>query len=131
MPAVPAADAARQRARGPVARVDDGRAGDDIDRLERLAPLELPLLRLCASYLLSRSPGDERVADPVERFHLHNGARLERVNWMADTSRKGLRESLGMMVNYLYDPGDIEANHERFARGETVTSRRVRTLALR
>jgi malonyl-CoA decarboxylase len=71
------------------------------------------------------------VADPVERFHLHNGARLERLNWMADLSRKGLRESLGMMVNYVYDPDDIEANHERFARGETVASRRVRSLALR
>jgi malonyl-CoA decarboxylase len=107
------------------------RAAGEAALVEGIASLEMPLMRLCASYLLTRTPGDERVADPVERFHLHNGARLERLNWMADLSRKGMRESLGMMVNYLYDPDDIEANHEKFAGGETVASRRVRTLGLR
>ncbi|MDB5365497.1 MAG: Malonyl-CoA decarboxylase, partial [Rhodospirillales bacterium] len=52
--------------------------------------------------------------DPVARFHLSNGARLERIHARADLSEKGLRESFGVMVNYLYDPGTIEANHETF-----------------
>ena len=68
--------------------------------------------------------------DPVARFHLNNGARLERINWLADTSRKGLRESLGLMVNYLYEPKAIEGNHEKFVQGEIVASRQVRSLAL-
>jgi len=66
----------------------------------------------------------------VARFHLNNGARLERINWSADTSKKGLRESLGLMVNYLYEPRAIEGNHEKFVRGEIVASRRVRALVL-
>ena len=52
--------------------------------------------------------------DPVARFHLGNGARLERVNWLGNTSARGMRESFGIMVNYLYDREQIEANHERF-----------------
>lgn len=103
---------------------------DAAQAAERLSPLREPLLRLCATYLLQRGPRGEGVLDPVARFHLHNGARLERIDWMADRSRKGLRDSLGLMVNYLYDPDAIDANHERFARGETVASRRVRALAL-
>ena len=52
--------------------------------------------------------------DPVARFHLGNGARLERINWLGNTSGRGMRESYGVMVNYLYDPDAIEANHEVF-----------------
>jgi malonyl-CoA decarboxylase len=126
----PASCADALRAVAPLA-ARDGRSPAESDSVEQLAPFQAPLMALCATYLLQRTAQDDRVADPVERFHLHNGARLERLNWLADTSRKGLRESLGMMVNYLYDPGDIEANHEKFARGETVASRRVRSLALR
>lgn len=54
-------------------------------------------------------------ADPVARFHLGNGASIERVNWMAGLSEKGIQESHGLMVNYLYDLASIEANHEAFA----------------
>jgi malonyl-CoA decarboxylase len=78
-----------------------------------------------------RAGDDEPAQDPVARFHLNNGAKLERINWLADTSKKGLRQSLGMMVNYLYEPRAIEGNHEKFSRGEIVASRQVRTLALR
>lgn len=71
-------------------------------------------LRLGARYLAGvgsvRGP-----RDAVARFHLGNGARIERVNWMADLSRKGIREAHGLMVNYLYDLASIEANHEAFA----------------
>ena len=63
--------------------------------------------------------------DPVARFHLGNGARLERVNWAADVSRKGLKQSLGLMVNYLYDLAEVEDRHERFVHGEVVSARRI------
>jgi malonyl-CoA decarboxylase len=50
----------------------------------------------------------------VARFHLRNGARLEKINWLADLSDRALKDSCGMMVNYAYRPGDIEANHEAY-----------------
>ncbi len=103
---------------------------DPASAVERLAPLQLPLLRLCATYLQQMVEPGEPVRDPVARFHLNNGARLERINWLADTSRKGLRQSLGLMVNYLYETKAIEANHEKFMGGEIVASRRVGTLAI-
>jgi len=110
---------------------DIARIASDPDAAgERLAPLKEPLTQLCATYLLHRGDNIEPAQDPVARFHLNNGAKLERINWLADNSRKGLRESLGMMVNYLYEPRAIEGNHEKFVRGEIVASRRVRALLL-
>jgi malonyl-CoA decarboxylase len=100
----------------------------DPNCVERLAPLKEPLTQLCAAYLLHRADGNEPAQDPVARFHLNNGARLERINWLADISKKGLRESLGLMVNYLYELPAIEGNHEKFVRGEIVASRKVRAL---
>ncbi len=70
---------------------------------------------LCAFYLWQTSSEDARPSDPVARFHLNNGARLERINMRADTSRKGVRQSYAAMVNYLYDLEEVEANQERFA----------------
>ena len=58
----------------------------------------------------------------MARFHLGNGARLERINWLGDTSPKGLRESAGIMVNYLYRLEDIEKNHEAYANEGTVAA---------
>jgi malonyl-CoA decarboxylase len=58
--------------------------------------------------------------DPVARFHLGNGARLERLDWPADLSERGRRQSYGLMVNYLYDLGDIEKNHEAYAENRAV-----------
>jgi malonyl-CoA decarboxylase len=81
--------------------------------------LKPTLLRLCAHYLAEAKDGpreDARPADPVARFHLGNGARLERLNWLADTSPRGIKQSAGMMVNYLYKLDEIEANHEAFER---------------
>ena len=63
-----------------------------------------------------------RPVDPVARFHLGNGARLERINWLGDTSEKGLREGHGLMVNYRYEIKDIEKNHEAYANDGTVAS---------
>jgi malonyl-CoA decarboxylase len=107
-----------------------GLIGNADDVVARLAPLEEPLLRLCATYLLHPAAAGEPAQDLVARFHLDNGAKLDRINWLADPSRKGLRESLGMMVNYLYEPRAIEENHEKFVQGEIVASRRVRALKL-
>ena len=89
------------------------------------------LLRLGTRYLAGH--GQKRgVSDPVARFHLGNGARIERVNWMADVSEKGIRESHGLMVNYLYDLGAVEKNHEAFANGRPVSmSDEVAALAAR
>ena len=72
-----------------------------------------PLEQLAARYLYSvRQNG--RPFDPVARFHLGNGARIERIDFLADVSAKGFRQSCGLMVNYLYDPGEIEQNVEAF-----------------
>jgi malonyl-CoA decarboxylase len=87
------------------------------------------LLRLCARYLTASPRAADGPIDPVARFHLGNGARLERINWMANPQRRGLQESWGIMVNYLYQPTMIEANHEAFARqGEVVRSAAVDAL---
>jgi len=78
--------------------------------------LEPVLVRLCARFVaLEAGRNPKRAADPVAHFHLSNGARVERINWRADTSAKGMRESAGLMVNYLYDPAFIEDNHEAYA----------------
>jgi malonyl-CoA decarboxylase len=86
-----------------------------------------PLARLCAVYLTT-SPDSRGPADPVARFHLGNGARLERVNWLGNVAPRGISESHGIMVNYLYDPEQIEANHEAFVRGAIVRSSAVDAL---
>lgn len=75
--------------------------------------MKRPLMALCGRYLVSPR-GDGRPLDAVARFHLRNGARLERLNWLGDVSENGLRRSAGMMVNYLYVRGDIEKNHEAY-----------------
>jgi malonyl-CoA decarboxylase len=80
---------------------------------ELAALLEPVLMRLCAGYLLQAKHGD-RALDRVAHFHLSNGARLERLNWLADTSANGLGQSAGIMVNYLYRLADIEKNHEAY-----------------
>ncbi|HKE41913.1 MAG TPA: malonyl-CoA decarboxylase [Casimicrobiaceae bacterium] len=95
------------------------------------AELQRDLVPLCAQYLLN-SDGTRDPPDSVSRFHLVNGARLERVNWLADTSALGLRQSAGMMVNYVYRLGEVERNHEAYARDRTiVASRRLHLLAKR
>jgi malonyl-CoA decarboxylase len=92
------------------------------------AALEGPLLRLCAQYLTENRNG-KGPTDPVARFHLGNGARLERINFLANTTARGLAESHGLMVNYLYDLDRIEANHEAFLRqGEVACSDAVAAL---
>lgn len=92
--------------------------------------LQQPMLRAAATYFLTARTRSGAPVDPVARFHLGNGARLERINWPADPSTKGLQQSYGVMVNYLYDLGDIEKNHEAYAGNRTiVASSAVKRLA--
>jgi malonyl-CoA decarboxylase len=84
---------------------------------------------VAAHYFLRARNPKGRVIDTVARFHLGNGARLERIDWLGDLSAKGIRESAGIMVNYLYRLDDIEENHEAYANdGEVVASSAVKKL---
>ena len=65
----------------------------------------------------------------MAHFHLGNGAIVERLNWLGDTSANGLKQAYGMMVNYRYKLSDVDANHESYASGKAVASREVRGLA--
>jgi malonyl-CoA decarboxylase len=86
------------------------------------------LLRLCATYLIEAKAG-KRARDPVAHFHLSNGARMERLNWLGDTSENGLRQSAGMMINYRYKLADIESNHESYTGdGKIMASSSIRGL---
>ena len=89
---------------------------DDLAQSERLRPA---LMRLCALYL-TRQPSPGSRIDPVARFHLGNGARLERINWLGNAAPRAIQESFGIMVNYLYDHDSIEDNHEAFVRDGTI-----------
>lgn len=91
---------------------------DNATLAEALKPV---LLRLCARYLLTaQEKGKPR--DPVARFHLSNGASVHRLNWLGDRSKNGLKQSAGIMVNYLYRLDEIDQNHERFVRDSAIAS---------
>lgn len=91
---------------------------------------EQPLLALAAEYFLHAKNGTGLPLDPVARFHLGNGARLERLNWRGDLSASGLRQAAGLMVNYRYELRQIEKNHEAYAnQGAVAASPEVRKLA--
>ncbi len=85
--------------------------------------IQRELSRLCAYYLMYAKRGKAPL-DPVARFHLANGARLERLNWMGDTSPAGLTRSLGFTVNYVYRLADVERNHEAYAKAYGITASR-------
>ncbi len=89
---------------------------------ETAARLEDPTMRAAAWYFLRARSKRGLPIDAVARFHLGNGARLERINWLADTSDKAIAQAHGLMVNYLYDLDDIEKNHETYAEGRTVVA---------
>jgi malonyl-CoA decarboxylase len=91
--------------------------------------LKAALVPLCAYYLLHAAHGNEP-RDPVARFHLRNGARLERVNWLGNTSTSGLSRSAGMTVNYVYDLSEVERNHAAYSRDfEVIASNQFQRLA--
>jgi malonyl-CoA decarboxylase len=122
------------RKRGAVVALEAARArllsltGGDLQALqgpgvhERMAPEdEAALALLATAYLLHLSPTAR--GDAVARFHLDNGARLERLNLRGNLASVGLQQSFGLMVNYLYDLDKVEAHHARFRRGEVVRAR--------
>jgi malonyl-CoA decarboxylase len=84
-----------------------------------------PLMRAAAWYFLRARNARGVPLDPVARFHLGNGARLERINFLADTSDKAMEQAHGLMVNYLYELDEIEKNHEAYAEGRTVVASTV------
>lgn len=89
------------------------------------------VLALCARYFAERR-ADGQPIDAVARFHLRNGARLDRINWLGDVSRKGVRQALGLMVNYRYDLDEIDENHEAYANDRAIAvSPPVRSLMCR
>jgi malonyl-CoA decarboxylase len=94
--------------------------GGWLERPELAPALETPLIRAAARYLVERDDAGLPL-DPVARFHLGNGARIERLNWLADHGRRRLKQSAGVMVNYLYQPAEIEPNHEAFASRRLIT----------
>ncbi len=90
--------------------------------------LRVKLTELCAQYLCLEKKGNHPY-DPVTRFHLGNGAEIEKVNWEADLSTRGLHQSAGMMVNYRYNPAKIISNHESYINdGRLAVSNRVKKL---
>ena len=99
-------------------------AAEDPLALSGKSPIRLVLLK-CAAHYLGRAPDEGRLVDPVARFHLGNGARIERLNWAGDTSPKGLKQSYGLMVNYLYDPGRLDKHRTLLAQGKIPVSRSI------
>jgi malonyl-CoA decarboxylase len=125
----------QQRAAGEQGLLDETQlaALAGLDQLEwwkdevLLSQLRPYLLSAAALYFVMAKSASGKAVDPVARFHLGNGAALHQLNFMGDPSARGLQQSHGLMVNYLYRLADIEGNHERFvARGEVATSAAVR-----
>ena len=98
-------------------RCGDGNCSDD------------ELMKKTIKYLTESNRSDSMPNDPVGRFHIGNGASLERVNLKADLSKKGLSQSYGVMANYLYDLDVVEENHELFFENKIVqTSSEIKSL---
>jgi malonyl-CoA decarboxylase len=107
-----------------ISRLEAGNWFEDAAR-----ELERALVPLCAFYLLNAKRGDEP-ADAVARFHLGNGARLERLNWLGDTSTAGVRRSVGMTANYLYRLSQVDRNQQAYVADRRVlASHRIQSLA--
>ncbi|MEM9279239.1 MAG: malonyl-CoA decarboxylase, partial [Pseudomonadota bacterium] len=99
-------------------------------RRKSIEPYEKELTKLMAEYLFNAKWSNGMPLDPVARFHLGNGASLMRINWMADQSPNGIRQSAGMMVNYKYDLATVENNHESYVNDREVhTTREIKVLA--
>ena len=99
----------------------------DILNLPEKSPLKLSLLQQAAHYL-GREMTDTKPVDSVAKFHLGNGARVERLNWAGDPSAKGLKQSYGLMVNYLYDLKRLDKHRAMLAKGEIAVSTEVKSL---
>jgi len=110
-----------------LAELDNPEWASDPESSERLNEVIRPL---AARYLLKEKTSGNQPLNPVARFHLGNGAELHRINWLGDVSENGMRQSAGLMVNYLYVLENIEKNNEKYAAsGEIVCSSSVRELS--
>lgn len=96
-------------------------AADTAATLDEKSPVRRMLLH-CAAHYLGQALEDGKPLDPVARFHLGNGARIERLNWMGDPSSKGLKQSCGLMVNYLYDLKRLDKHRALLAQGKIPVS---------
>ena len=108
--------------------LDDSENDLSNDNAKEIEPV---FKKLCAHYLIESKSENGQVMNPVARFHLGNGAILQRLNWLGNASEKGLQESAGLMVNYLYNIKNIEVNHEAFVKhGEVIASNQVKNLLI-
>ena len=90
--------------------------------------LREPMEKVCARYLIEEKSGTQPF-DPVAQFHLHNGASVSRIFWLADISARGMRQSYGLMASYRYDLSEVDRNHEQFLEnGHIAAARRVQRL---
>ena len=101
----------------------------DAGKLDAKSPVRLMLMR-CAAQYLGREAHEGRPLDPVARFHLGNGARIERLNWAGDPSAKGVKQSYGLMVNYLYDLKRLDKHRAMFTQGQIPISGAIEDLYL-
>ncbi|OJX21031.1 MAG: malonyl-CoA decarboxylase [Burkholderiales bacterium 68-20] len=104
-------------------------AADKAQALDARSPVRQVLLH-CAAHYLSRALHEGKPLDPVARFHLGNGARVERLNWAGDPSSKGLKQSFGLMVNYLYDLKRLDKHRTQLAQGQVPVSKEISALLL-
>ena len=100
---------------------------DKVAELEATSPIA-GILQACAAQYLGREMRDGEPIDPVARFHLGNGARIERLNWVGDPSAKGLKQSYGLMVNYLYDLKRLDKHRNMLAQGKIPVSSEIEAL---
>ena len=96
--------------------IDEPQWYENKSTAQQLRPI---LIRLAARYFLYAKSGSEPY-DPVARFHLRNGAKLERINWLGDLSPNGLKQSAGILVNYVYDLDEIVKNHEEYSSNQKI-----------
>jgi malonyl-CoA decarboxylase len=117
-----------EHAREALALLDEPGWHLDPEKAEHVQPA---VLAAATNYFLKAKNGAGLPLDPVARFHLGNGARLERLNFLGDTSPNGLRQAHGLMVNYLYALDEIERNHEAYAEKGVVAASSALRKALR
>ena len=103
-------------------------AADKAQELDAKSPVRKMLLQ-CAAHYLGTEWQDGKPLDPVARFHLGNGARVEQLNWAGDPSVKGLKQSCGLMVNYLYDLKRLDKHRALLAQGKIAVSAEIERLA--
>ena len=130
-------DGADKRLRADLAKAlgaEEASSADWLAACDKAASLpadspQAKLLMHAAAIYLGKTMVHDRPADPVARFHLGNGARVERLNWAGDPSAKGIKQSYGLMVNYLYDLKRLDKHRQLLAQGKVPASSAVESLA--